>query len=524
MTRFWVLLMKKLPLFSMALLLAGVLFAQGSRAEDYTRLNLPNDALARLGKGSIGRGDRAVAYSPDGVRLAVATSLGIWLYDARTGAEVALLQGHTHWVTSVSFSPDGQTVASGSGDRTVRLWDVSSGQSIAVLEGHTDGVHSVSFSPDGQTVASSGRDATVRLWDVSSGQPIAALEGHTHWVSSVSFSPDGQTVASGSGDRTVWLWDVSSGQSIAVLRGHTDRVHSVSFSPDGQTVASGSGDRTVRLWDVSSGQPIAALEGHTDGVLSVSFSPDGQTVASSSRDDMTVWLWDVSSGQPIAVLEGHTDGVISVSFSPDGQTVASGSVDRTVWLWDVSSGQPIAVLEGHTDGVISVSFSPDGQTVASGSADATILLWDMTFVLSAVNVFWGAAGYRVVEESEVAVSVRLHRAPERTVTIPLIRMPESGGYSGVPSTVTFTGDQTEQTFTLTATDDIVEAKTVSLRFGTLPEGVRSGSPATTVVSIAEDENLFNLLNDALARLGKGIMRALYAWLQHLLCLIGQVML
>ena len=355
MTRFWVLLMKKLPLFSMALLLAGVLFAQGSRAEDYTRLNLPNDALARLGKGSIGRGDRAVAYSPDGVRLAVATSLGIWLYDARTGAEVALLQGHTHWVTSVSFSPDGQTVASGSGDRTVRLWDVS------------------------------------------------------------------------------------SGQSIAVLRGHTDRVH-------------------------------------------------------------------------------------SVSFSPDGQTVASGSVDRTVWLWDVSSGQPIAVLEGHTDGVISVSFSPDGQTVASGSADATILLWDMTFVLSAVNVFWGAAGYRVVEESEVAVSVRLHRAPERTVTIPLIRMPESGGYSGVPSTVTFTGDQTEQTFTLTATDDIVEAKTVSLRFGTLPEGVRSGSPATTVVSIAEDENLFNLLNDALARLGKGIMRALYAWLQHLLCLIGQVML
>ena len=110
------------------------------------------------------------------------------------------------------------------------------------------------------------------------------------------------------------------------------------------------------------------------------------------------------------------------------------------------------------------------------------------------------------------------------MTIPLIRMPESGGYSGVPSTVTFTGDQTEQTFTLTATDDIVEAKTVSLRFGTLPEGVRSGSPATTVVSIAEDETPFNLLNDALARLGKGIIRALYTWLQYLLSLIGQVML
>ena len=298
---------------------------------------------------------------------------------------------------------------------------------------------------------------------------------------------------------------------------------SVSFSPDGQTLASSGWDRTVRLWDVASGQPIAVLEGHTDGVISVSFSPDGQTLASSGWD-RTVRLWEVASGQPITGLRGHTDWVFSVSFSPDGQTLASGSADATVRLWEVASGQPIAVLEGHTSWVSSVSFSPDGQTVASGSADATILLWDMTFVLSAVNVFWGAAGYRVVEGSEVAVSVRLHRAPERTVTIPLIRMPESGDYSGVPSTVTFTGDQTEQTFTLTATDDIVEAKTVSLRFGTLPEGVRSGSPATTVVSIAEDENPFNLPNEALARLGKRIMRALYTWLQYLFSLIGQVML
>ena len=132
--------MKKFPLFSCALLLVGVLFAQESRAEDYTRFSLPEGALARLGKGRIGSGDRAVAYSPDSTRIAVASDIGIWLYNAATGAEVALLTGHASWVRSVSFSLDGQTLASASDDKTVRLWDVSGGEELSVLQGHTDGV------------------------------------------------------------------------------------------------------------------------------------------------------------------------------------------------------------------------------------------------------------------------------------------------------------------------------------------------------------------------------------------------
>ena len=105
--------MKLSSWFSLILLSIGVLISQDSRAQDYTRWGLPEGALARLGKGHIGGGDRAVAYSPDGTRIGVATSIGIWLYDAATGAEVALLKGHTHWVYSVAFSPDGNTLASG---------------------------------------------------------------------------------------------------------------------------------------------------------------------------------------------------------------------------------------------------------------------------------------------------------------------------------------------------------------------------------------------------------------------------
>ena len=117
--------MKAPSTFTLAVLLASVLFLHDSHAEDYTRWNLPEGAVARLGKGGLGRGDRAVVYSPDGARLAAASAIGIWLYDADTGAEVALFTGHTGWVRSVSFSPDGTTLASGSEDGTILLWDMS---------------------------------------------------------------------------------------------------------------------------------------------------------------------------------------------------------------------------------------------------------------------------------------------------------------------------------------------------------------------------------------------------------------
>ena len=382
---------------------------------DYQTWHLPAGAIARLGKGRI----QEVAFSPDGSLLAVASSFGIWLYDAATSRELALLLGHTSEVTSVSFSPDGNTLASGATDVTVKLWDVATRRNIATLRGHRNNVTSVSFSPDGSTLASGARDGTVKLWDVATRRNIATLEAHTstRGVLSVSFSPDGSTLASGSHDDTVVkLWDVATRRNIATLEGHRNNVTSVSFSPDGSTLASGSDDVTVKLWDVATRRNIATLEGHRNNVTSVSFSPDGSTLASGSHDD-TVKLWDVATRQNIATLEGHTSEVLSVSFSPDGSTLASGSHDDTVklwdvatksWnffthtgvaekvsfspdgstlasgsrngrvkLWDVATRRNIATLEGHSLWVTSVSFSPDGSTLASGSRDNTVKLWDV---------------------------------------------------------------------------------------------------------------------------------------------------
>ena len=174
--------MKQLALCRHVVFLAVVLFAQDSLGEDFTRSNLPEGAVARLGKGLEGHRDRvySVVFSPDGATLAsgigsLAKSedgtvrLGdgtVRLWDVASGRETAVLEGHTHWVRSLSFSPDGTTLASSS-ENSVRLWDVASGRETVILEGHTDGVHSLSFSPDGTTLASGSEDGTVLLWDMT---------------------------------------------------------------------------------------------------------------------------------------------------------------------------------------------------------------------------------------------------------------------------------------------------------------------------------------------------------------------
>ncbi|MCF3570105.1 serine/threonine protein kinase [Planktothrix agardhii 1806] len=286
---------------------------------------------------------------------------------------VTTLTGHSSSVTSVAFSPDSRTLASGSWDRTIKLWDVHSQGQIATLTGHSDFVRSVAFSPDGRKLASGSEDKTIKLWDVHSQGKIATLTGHSNHVPSVAFSPDGQTLASGS-YKTIKLWDVQSQGKIATLTEHSNWVRSVAFSPDGRTLASGSEDNTIKLWDVQSQGQIATLTGHSRWVRSVAFSPDGRTLASGS-DDKTIKLWDVHSQSQIATLTGHSNYVCSVAFSPDGRTLASGSDDKKIKLWDVQSQREIATLTGHSWYVLSVAFSPDGRTLASGSYDNRIKLW-----------------------------------------------------------------------------------------------------------------------------------------------------
>ncbi|MBW4575480.1 MAG: protein kinase [Aphanothece sp. CMT-3BRIN-NPC111] len=278
------------------------------------------------------------------------------------------LTGHSNLVSSVAISPDGQTLASGSWDHTIKIWNLSTGKVKSTLTGHSNLVSSVAISPDGQTLASGGFDHTIKIWNLSTGKVKSTLTGHSDLVNSVAISSDGQTLASGSNDKTIKIWNLSTGKVKSTLTGHSDWANSVAISPDGQTLASGSNDKTIKIWNLSTGKVKSTLTGHSYLVSAVAFSSDGQTLASGSGDT-TIKIWNLSTGKVKSTLTGHSHVVSAVAFSSDGQTLASGSNDKTIKIWNLSTGELVRTLTGHSGLVHSVAFSPDGQTLASGSGE-----------------------------------------------------------------------------------------------------------------------------------------------------------
>jgi WD40 repeat protein len=285
-----------------------------------------------------------------------------------------ILKGHTGYVTSASFSPDGGQVVTSSDDKTAQIWDAHSGQPIRALKGHTDAVSSASFSSDGRQIVTASRDQTARIWDAQDGRSLRSFTGHMGYVTSASFSPDRRRIVTASHDQTARVWDTESGQPQLFLRGHTDGVRSASFSSDGRHIVTTSDDKTARIWDAENGQLLRVLEGHAEAIHSANFSPDGRRVLTAS-DDKTARIWDAENGQLLHVLHGHTEAVHSASFSSDGRYIVTASGDQTVRVWDTQDQRMLSALAGHSGGVTSASFSRDGLLVISASRDQTARIW-----------------------------------------------------------------------------------------------------------------------------------------------------
>ena len=284
----------------------------------------------------------ALAWSPDGKKLAVAAGESVHLVDGSTLAELRTLPVGA-WVGSMAFEPGGKSLALAAKDGTVQLWQPETGQQVCKLEAHHPGAKSVAFSPDGHWLASTGNDAYVRLWDVTTlpqeGEcnlaPSLELIGGALSVPSAVFSPDGTILASVD-DQVIRLREVSSQRLVRSIQVDT-AVFCLAYNSDGSLLASGDLGNAVRLWDPSSGQALRDLRlGGPPGafVWAMAFSPDGKWLAAGSSN-ASVSLWDPASGQLLRTFTGQARDVTSLAFSPDGRWLASGSLDATVRLWNM---------------------------------------------------------------------------------------------------------------------------------------------------------------------------------------------
>jgi small GTP-binding protein len=293
------------------------------------------------------------------------------------------LEGHQDAVWSVAFDPQGEMLASGSRDSTVKLWEARSGKLLRTLEGHQGGVYSVAFELQGETLASGSGDKTVKLWEARSGKLLRTLEGHQGGVWSVVFDPQGATLASGSDDKTVKLWEARSGRLLRTLEGergepwpwdrleHQAVVWSMAFDPRGETLASGSGDKTAKLWEAQSGKLLHTLKEHQLWVWGVTFDPQGGPLASGSGDK-TVKLWEAGSGKLLRTLEGHTGTVDCVAFTPDGRLLASKSNDHTIRLWSCDTWETVAVIPEPTNEngwIPALAFHPTSPLLATAGSE-----------------------------------------------------------------------------------------------------------------------------------------------------------
>jgi hypothetical protein len=299
----------------------------------------------------------------------------------QTWSHLHTLTGHSDWVYSLAISPDGQTLASGSFDKTIKLWQLSTGQLTHSLSEHSKAVFCVAISPDGQTLASGSFDETIKLWHLDTGELICTLTGHTASVRSLAIATEGQALVSGSFDETIKLWRLDRGEFIGNVAEQTGAVSAIAISPDGQTIASGARDGIITLRQLDPTRATTkpaftlTLTGNLSSVCSLAISPDGQILAAGCTDG-NVKLWQLSGGELLKILKGHLGPVMSAVFSLDAQTLISGSADGTIRIWYLATGEQLGVLTNDSAGsVMSVAISPDGQLIAGGGADSTVKIW-----------------------------------------------------------------------------------------------------------------------------------------------------
>ncbi|KAF7798736.1 hypothetical protein EIP86_009961 [Pleurotus ostreatoroseus] len=363
----------------------------------------------------------SVAFSPDGSSLASCADTVVFLWDL-SKLEIPqpmMFHGHTEYTYSVTYSPDGMHVVSGSDDGTIRMWDAETRIATKTLEKHLGAVLSIDFSRDGRYIVSGSQDKTVRIWDSITGTQSALSTENRGHITCVAISPDGRVVATSSWDNVIQLHDIQTRQPLfPPLKGHDAGVRNVAFldkyfisscsdkiilwdpltgepaqhqlippdcddiyfetlvvSRDSHFVVAGWAQEFY-VWNIGTGQLIHQLAHGGDGCLQLAMSPDGKDLWAWTTG--SVRLWDVETGESQTIdLSQFSQWTGAIAVSPSGAHFAFSDLYGTLWIWD-SRAQTMSISVDCNIGIITaLAFSSDGRRLASGSEDGKVQVWDI---------------------------------------------------------------------------------------------------------------------------------------------------
>jgi WD40 repeat protein len=295
----------------------------------------------------------ALAFDPLTRRIAVGTYKSVHLMALADRKWIATLKDHADLIRAVAFSPDGKrlAVAGGPSGRygEIKIWDVTAAvpRVVTTIQGHRDSILAIAFSPDGGTIASASYDKLIKLWNVADGKVIATLKEHSDAVYAVAFFPGGTQLLSAAGDRTVKVWNVSTAKRLFTVTDSLDAVYTAAVHPSGRSFAAAGADRMIRTWgwngdSSSAGGNSATLQAstfaHGESVLRLAYSPDGAILASAGADRV-IKLWDAATLKEKQAFEAQPDWVMGLALSADGKLLAAGRYDGTVGLYGLDGSR-----------------------------------------------------------------------------------------------------------------------------------------------------------------------------------------
>jgi len=304
----------------------------------------------------------------------------------KSNLEISMHQSieHDSPVSAVSFSPDGEIIATGSNHRidilaTAKYDNIMSFEGKGIPRNRDWYVRSVAFSPNGKLVAASIDPEKVTIWDVYMGNVEHSIDIPNCIVFSLVFTKDSKQLLIGLGNGTVQLVNCEEKEKVIVFGEPTDTkdaITSIALSMDEQYLATGSMNCNVKLWDIEKQKVSTVFKGHEDSVYSIAFSPDGKTLASGAFDK-TIKLWDIHSGpNSYNALEGHRDFVLTLSFTDKGKWLVSGSKDRSIHFWDPRGQMLHMMMQGHKNSVLSLAIHPTKKLLGTGSGDFRSRIWN----------------------------------------------------------------------------------------------------------------------------------------------------